>query len=339
MTRLLTAAICVLLGMTALSASAEHAPLPVRNQMPMSAAFLDFVPLSAHALGKGVMEGRLSYHVANMSMVESDRDVRILLDLESHTLLADLAYGLGERITLRASFGYRWHTGGILDGFIENAESALGTTTPWSRRYFEDYETDWRIEEAGNLTFERPESARAVTDLTLELDWQAASQRGWLPAAALRLGVKLPTAPTRDAMGTGSVDWGAGVAVSWEYGSFATHVNLDGTLVADHEGLSGTAFEDTGELLTATLSQVVGLGERWEAVLQAEIRDNPYDTSIEAIIEHYSVEAHLGVRCHLAVGADCLLVLTENALDKASPDFGILLGVEIRRPISVRPAR
>ena len=31
-------------------AASDHAPLPVRNQMPMSAVFLDFVPLSAEAI-------------------------------------------------------------------------------------------------------------------------------------------------------------------------------------------------------------------------------------------------------------------------------------------------
>jgi len=333
MIRPLTAALFVLLCITTLSASAKQKPLPVRNQMPMSAVFLDFVPLSAYALGKGEVEGRLSYHVANMVMCESENGVTMRMDMEAHSLLADLAYGLSERTTLRTSFGYRWHTGGILDSKIEEVEKILGRQTPWARRRFEKNGTDWWTEEDGNFTFECLEPTRAVTDLNIELNWQATLQRNWLPAGAFRLGIKIPTAPKRNAMGTGGMDWGAGVAASWEYGAFSTHINLDGAFVADHKGLAKTAFEDTDKLLTATLAQVVGFGKRWEAVLQADIRNNPYNTTIDSIIEEQSIEIHLGVRRHLAVGGNWFLVLTENTSDKASPDFGILLGVEIRRVV------
>jgi len=312
-------------------AASDHAPLPVRNQMPMSAVFLDFVPLSAQAIGRGVVVGRFSYHIANMIAQEQENGVAMRMDMESHTAMVDLGYGVTDRVTVRGAIGYRWHVGGFLDGFIEGFEHAFGQPTPWSREHSEDDQTDWSIREDGVQTFDRPDPANALTDLTLEVDWQVHRQRGWLPAAALRLATKLPTAPTRDAMGSGGIDYGAGLALSWGYGWGATHVNADIARLADHDGLDGTAFEDTRTLRTTTLSQVVGIGERWDAVLQVEARNNPYRTEIDSIVESLSAEAHLGVRRSLAGGGNWFLAITENTMDKMSPDFGVILGIELRR--------
>jgi hypothetical protein len=310
-----------------------HEPLPVRNQMPMSAVLLDFLPLSAEGVGRGVVAGRVSYHIANMIAQEQESGVAMRMDLESHTVMVDLGYGVTDRVTLRGAIGYRWHVGGFLDGFIEEFEHAFGQPTPWSREHSEDDETDWWIRENGVTTFDRPEPANALTDLTLEVDWQASRQRGWLPAAALRLATKLPIAPTRDAMGSGGIDYGAGLALSWGYGWGATHVNADIARLSDHDGLAGTTFEDTRTLRTATLSQVVGIGQRWDAVLQVEARNNPYRTEIDSIVESLSAEAHLGVRRNLAGGGSWFLAITENTMDKMSPDFGVILAVELRRGV------
>jgi len=325
-------AVCMLLVAFAERAgAADHEPLPVRNQMPMSAVFLDFVPLSAEAIGRGVVARRVSYHIANMVMWEDENGVAMRMDLESHTAMVDLAYGVTERLTLRGAIGYRWHVGGILDGFIEGVENAFGQPTPWSREHSEDDETDWWIREGGVRTFDRPDPANALTDLSVEVDWQVNRQRAWLPAAALRLATKLPTAPTGDAMGSGGVDYGAGMAVSWGYGRSATHINLDLARLADHDGLAGTAFARTGTLRTATLSQVVGIGEWWDVVLQVEARNNPYRTEIDSIAEPLSAEVHLGARRTLAGGGNWFLAITENTMDKMSPDFGVILGIELRR--------
>jgi hypothetical protein len=312
------------------TASADRGPLPVRNQMPMSAALLDFVPLSAEAIGRGAWTGRLSFHAANMIAQEQEAGVAMRMDLESHTVMADLAYGVTDRVTLRTAFGYRWHTGGFLDGFIEDVEDTLHLPTPWSRTHSDDGGTEWWIREGGQPTFERSDSTSGLTDLTLEADWQVAEQCGWRPATALRLATKLPTAPTHDALGTGGIDYGAGAAVSWAYGRWATHLNVDVAWLADHDGLAGTAFQETDVLRTATLSQVVAFGERWDGVLQVEARNNPYRTEIESIIESQSAEAHLGVRRALAGGGNWFVAITENMMDKASPDFGVVVGIELR---------
>jgi hypothetical protein len=304
--------------------------LPVGNQMPMSAAFLDFRPVAAHPAGRGVVVGRLSYHVANMVMWEAEDGVAMRMDLEAHNLLVDVTWGLTERATLRLGGGYRWHVGGVLDGFIADFEAAAGLPTPWSRRHSEEGDTRWWIRREEETLFDRPDPAHGVADLVVGLDWQVGRQRGWRPAAALRLAAKLPLAPTGEGLGTGGLDGGVGLVVSWEYGPFATHLNLDSAWLADHDGLQGTPFEETGTLRTVNLSQVVALRERWEAALQVEVRSNPYETRIESMVEEVSAEIHLGLRRHLAGGGSWVLAITENALDKASPDFGILVGVELR---------
>ncbi|MGD2063572.1 MAG: DUF3187 family protein [Nitrospirota bacterium] len=325
-----TALWALLMAFAGASGAADHAPLPVRNQMPMSAALLDFVPISAEALGRGVWGGRLSFHAANMIAQEEENGVIMRMDVESHTVMADLAYGVTDRVTLRTAVGYRRHTGGFLDGFIEEVEDTLHLPTPWSRTHSENGETEWWIREGGGRTFERTDSTSGVTDLTLEADWQVSGQRGLRPATALRVALKLPTAPTHDALGTGGIDYGTGAAFSWEYGWWASHVNLDVAWLADHDGLAGTAFEETDLLRTATLSQVVAFGEWWDGVLQVEARNNPYRTEIESIFESLSAEVHLGARRRLAGGGNWFVAITENTMDKASPDFGVVVGIELR---------
>jgi hypothetical protein len=326
----------LVIGPLPAQAAADHEPLPVRNQMPMSAALLDFLPISAEALGRGVWGGRLSFHAANMIAQEKENGVAMRMDLESHTVMADLAYGVTDRVTLRTALGYRWHTGGFLDSFIEDVEDTLHLPTPWSRTHSDRGETVWWIREGNQVTFERSDSTGGLTDLTLEADWQVAEQSGWRPATALRLATKLPTAPTHDALGTGGIDYGAGAALSWQYGRWATHLNLDVAWLADHDGLAGTAFEETDVLYTATVSQVVAFGEPWDGVLQVEARNDPYRTEIESIIESQSAEVHLGVRRALAGGGNWFAAITENTMDKASPDFGVVVGIELRGG-TVRP--
>jgi hypothetical protein len=72
------------------------------------------------------------------------------------------------------------------------------------------------------------------------------------------------------------------------------------------------------------------LGERWDGVLQVEARNDPYRTEIESIIESLSAEVHLGARRTLA-GGNWFVAVTENMMDKASPDFGVVVGIELRR--------
>jgi len=321
----------VLLGnASAAAAPPRLAPIPVRNEMPMSAAFLQFPARDARGLAAGAWSATATFHMANMIMAESQDGVSMRMDMESETARLALAYGVNDRATVRATLGYRWHTGGVLDGFISSAEGRLGLPTPWSRRHTDRGETDWSIREGGETTFDVPDPTSGATDLTTEVAWRLTESAGWRPAAALRLGVKLPTAPVRDGLGSGGVDWGIGGLATWAAARWATH--LAGSVVwpTRHHGLAGTAFAATSPFATASATEVAAIGRRWEASVSLAWRETPYHQQIDSILEATSMEVALGLR-RRTESSNLFFALTENLLDKASPDLGLLFGVEVGR--------
>ncbi len=320
----------LLLAVPAAATPPRLAPIPVRNEMPMSAAFLQLPARDARALEAGAWSVATTLHMANMIMAEDQDGVAMRMDLESETVRVELAYGLRDRLTARATLGYRWHTGGLLDGFISSAEGRLGLPTPWSRRHTDRGETEWSIREGGATTFDAPDPTSGPTDLEGELAWQLGRGHGWRPATAVRLGVKLPTAPVRDGLGSGGVDWGIGGLATWVSGRWATHLSASALWPTRHHGLVGTAFSSTSPFATATLTEVVGIGRRWEASIALAWRETPYHQQIDSILEAASMEVALAVR-HRRAWGDLYLALTENLLDKAAPDLGLLFGVEVGR--------
>ncbi len=320
----------LLLTAPAAAASPRLVPIPVRNEMPMSTAFLQFPPRDARGLAAGGWSATTTLSMANMIMNESQDGVSMRMDMESETARMELAYGAGDRATVRATLGYRWHTGGVLDGFISSAEGRLGLPTPWSRRHTDRGETDWSIREGGETTFDTPDPASGLTDLATEVAWRLTNGSGRRPATALRLGIKLPTAPTRDGLGSGGVDWGVGGLATWTSGRWATHLNAAAVWPTRHHGLSGTAFASTSPFATAGATEVVGIGRRWEASVGLAWRETPYHQQIDSILEATSLEVALGVRWR-GEQSTLFFALTENLLDKASPDLGLLFGMEVGR--------
>lgn len=296
----------------------------------MSAAFLQLSPRDARGMASGAWSATATLHMANMIMNEAQGGVSMRMDMEAETAAIELAYGAGDRATVRATLGYRWHTGGVLDGFIGSAEGHLGLPTPWSRRHTDRGETDWSIREGSETTFDVPDPTSGPTDLTTEVAWRLTDQSGWRPATAVRLGVKLPTAPVRDGLGSGGVDWGVGGLATWCSGRWAIHLNAASIWPTRHHGLEGTAFESTSPFATASITEVVAIGRRWEASVGLAWRETPYHQQIDSIIEAASMEVALGVR-YRADRAALFFALTENLLDKAAPDLGLLFGVEVGR--------
>jgi len=305
-------------------------PIPVRNEMPMSAAFLQFPPRDAGGLDAHAWSAAATLSMANMIMNESQGGVAMRMDMESETARVELTYGASDRATVYATLGYRWHTGGVLDGFISSAEGRLGLPTPWSRRHTDRGETDWAIHEGGETTFDVPDPTSGPTDLTTEVAWRLTDPAGWRPAAAVRFGIKLPTAPVRDGLGSGGVDWGVGGLATWTGRRWATH--LAGSVVwpTRHHGLAGTAFASTSPFATASATEVAAIGRRWEASVSLAWRETPYHQQIDSILEATSMEVALGVR-RRGESSSLFFALTENLLDKAAPDLGLLFGVEVGR--------
>ncbi|HBB41858.1 MAG: hypothetical protein COW73_11610 [Nitrospirae bacterium CG18_big_fil_WC_8_21_14_2_50_70_55] len=306
------------------------APIALSNEMPMSAAFLQLPPADARGLAASAWSATLTLHAANMIMAEEQDGVAMRMDLESETARLALAYGAAERATVRATLGYRWHTGGVLDGFIASAEDHLGLPTPWSRRHTDRGETDWSIREGETTTFAAADPASGATDLAADLAWRLTDARGFRPATAVRVGVKLPTAPVRDGLGSGGVDWAIGGLATFPATRWATHLAAAMVWPSRHHGLAGTAFASTSPFASASATEVAALGRQWEASCSLAWRESPYSQQIDSILEASSMEVAFGLR-RRAAGSSLFFALTENLLDKGAPDLGLLFGVEVGR--------
>ncbi len=301
------------------------APLPVRNEMVLSAALLQLPARDARGLAPGATTLAATVQSANMIMDESQAGVRLRLDLETETLRLELGRGLGGGYTLRAGLGYRWRVGGVLDRFIATAEHTLGLPTPWSRRHTDRGATEWVVRESGRVVFDASDPASGPTDLEVELARRLTAGCGWRPALALRAGVKLPLAPVREALGSGGPDWGLGGLATWAGERLALHLALSEVWPDRHHGLVGTRLAATRPFASASLTAVAALGRRWEGEFEAAWRQPPYRLHIDSILEASSLQLALGVRRRGRLAPS--LALTENLLDKQAPDLSLVAGV------------
>ncbi len=223
---------------TPLMAEALNDPFVSANRNPFVQVYGLPTAESAQLQAVGQWSSGLQLEVSNNFTEASDSDELVFIDGESYRANLQLRYGLSEQWELGVDIPYLKHSGGELDGFIEDWHDTFGF--PDGDRL--DYAQDQLLYAYQNSSGDRVSMDSAdngLGDISLSLGYQLYqdSQRQW----ALRTAIKLPTGDADSLLGSESTDL-----------ALALNVTDSGVLAAQNitlHGSAGVLFMDGGEVL------------------------------------------------------------------------------------------
>lgn len=265
-----------------------YGPLRLVNQQPLQLLFLQLFPDIAEAVD--AKRGLIHVNVAlSNTLVEQNREVSADLNLEMVRTVLDLRYGLVAGLEVGFELPILFTYGGILDPFIEGVEDFFHAAR--DLRGAEDAgDFSYRVERGERRLLQGHEDALGPGDVVLKVKIRLLHERPLVPAISLRAALKLPTASTSRAFGSGEVDGGFGLLLQKTLARWTFYVNADVTF-------PGEAFE-TGDLsLQPFFSGVAAvewhLSQRVSLVAQLRGDTRPFHDTIP-ILDRRLIETLLG---------------------------------------------
>lgn len=174
------------------------------NLSPVSALFL--LDSDGIAPGNGVS---LHWQTASHSARENSQNASILLDGESSRARLEWRHQLNGRWSVGAGLSHWWHSGGTLDGFIDDWHATFGLPDG-IRDTVEKDQLQFQYDEAGVQRLDFTRSRQGTGDLTLSVQRQLGDSGAW----ALAGHVKLPTGSLSNLSGSGETD--VGLNLLWQ---------------------------------------------------------------------------------------------------------------------------
>lgn len=240
----------------------EISPFRTGNMAPLVQIHGLPVPDSARVLARGEGEVSAVADVTNNYTESAKGTEGVTFDGETYRLGLDLRYGIAPGVEAGIEIPLVIHSGGFLDGFIENFHKAFDFTNGGRDAVSRD-RLLYRYERKGVERFRVDDSGGGIGDIRLTGGIQLYDDQAEAPRRlALRGALKLPTGDSDRLRGSGSVDFALWLAGSDDYrlgdwGHLTLFANAGGTIMGDSD-MMGSQQRD----LAAT--GVAGLG--WSPV-------------------------------------------------------------------------
>jgi hypothetical protein len=249
---------------------------------------------------------------------------RIVLDGETYRTSIALDYGLSERLAVGITVPLVAHSGGFLDGFLQDWHDLFGLSNE-RREEFEDNSLDYSYLESGVEVFALSDHDRGLGDVRLTANWDLLGDSDETRSLILRPGLKLPTGSSNTLRGSGSTDLslqllstdrrsldGWGMTLSWMIGALWLG--------------EGDVLEPLREDMVAIAS--VGLSRPiWHelsARLQLDGHSAFYDSELRPLGAS-SVQLTFGGSLELARAQRIDFAMVQNLFTDTTPDLGIHL--------------
>ncbi|MCG2740566.1 MAG: DUF3187 family protein [Syntrophaceae bacterium] len=237
------AAVCfTILFAPSAAAATEIVPFESTNQSPLVQIYGLPGAGNAVVLPRGRTEVGLNVALSNNYAVNENSREDIILDGETTRFTVAARYGLFPGLEVGVKIPYISHSGGFLDGFIENYHGAFGfpnagrDQAPQNRflyRYRRDGVEKLRIDSSGS----------GIGDLLLTTALQLYQEE--IQGMTLNAAIKLPTGDSDQLRGSGSTDFslwlhertgGAFSAGNWaSYGSAGILFMREGKVLPDQQ--------------------------------------------------------------------------------------------------------
>lgn len=304
-----------------------RAPLPVRNAEPLNMLFLQAPPVSACLLPPRQARVSVGMDVVNHLLFDRSGGSLFEQDFEVQRVTIGYAVDVGGGWEVAVSLPVLARDGGFLDEAINVWHRLFGF---WGggRSTHRNYQVHERIVRDGQTLVSLDEPALGLGDVTVEARrlLGRSGRSFWLARAML----KLPTGSPSQQFGSGAVDAGLGIALSYQSSkNLVWHLNLSRVWVGKPANLSArdmvqwvVAVEYMPDARTSLVVQIDD--NRTPVVVGA-----PYaDGARRSLTVGIAREIRPGLRAELSV--------TENQfgwLARIAPDFHLHVGLvwEYRR--------
>ena len=222
----------ILAGVVSSSAEAADGfgPFPVRNFQPIHQLVLGMPGERATVLKPGALDLRIE--LANTANVFADTTAQTSVAMKFESLRSGifLRYGVTERFEVAAELPVLYRYRGIMDGIIEGVERGTTGLAP-DRRALRNAGYVFNVTSNGRTVMNGREGVVGVGDASLMGKYQVVAETGSLPAISLRCAVKLPTGDEPHFLGSGSPDFGLGLAIEKHLASdWIAYLNVNGVL-------------------------------------------------------------------------------------------------------------
>ena len=194
------------------AASAEgFGPFPVRNFNPLQQLVLNMPGDRAAVLEPGALDVRLE--LAETAAIYSEAPPGATASVKFETLRNGLflRYGATRKLEIALEVPVLYRYTGFMSGAIEAVERATTGISP-ARQALSHVSYAYSISRNGQQIVSGTKGAVGLGDSTLQAKYQLLNETSSMPALSLRTAVKLPTGNEREFFGSGSPDFGIGIA-------------------------------------------------------------------------------------------------------------------------------
>jgi len=248
-------------------------PFSVRNFQPFQQLVLSLPGDRATVVRPGTLDVRLE--LAETASIFNDQSPQSDVVVKFETLRSGLflRYGATDRLELGLEVPVLYRYSGFMNGAITATERATTGLNP-ARAALNNTSFVFNVTRNGQTIMSGGPGATGLGDTTLMSKYQLLTEGGWMPAVSLRGAVKLPTGDQADFFGSGSPDFGVGLAVEkLVSGRWILHSNVTGVVP------TGTI---AGIGLRPTLSGLVAIEYLWSKNLSLTVHFDYYSSPFKS---------------------------------------------------------
>ena len=205
-------------------------PFPVRNFQPIQQLVLNMPGDRAAVLKQGVLDVRLELAETASIFREGGPQPTVAMKFETLRSGLFLRYGATERweLSVEVPVLYRYH--GFMDGPIKSVERLTSGVSP-DRSALSHTDYAFNISRGGRVIARGRDGAVGLGDSTVISKYQVLLETASMPAVSVRTALKLPTGDEGQFFGSGSPDFGLGLAVEKGFGGrWVIYGNLNGVV-------------------------------------------------------------------------------------------------------------
>jgi hypothetical protein len=319
--RVVLAALLVSLSIQPALVRAEgFGPFPVRSFQVFQQLVLSLPGDRATVVKPGTLDMRLELAETASIYNETSPQSTVLVKFETLRSGFFLRYGATDRLELGLEVPVLYRYQGFMNGAITATERATTGLAP-ARAALRNTNFVFNVTRNGQTIMSGGPGAMGLGDTTLMSKYQLLTEGAATPAVSLRGAVKLPTGDQAAFFGSGSPDFGLGLAVEkLVAGRWILYANLTGVIP------TGTI---AGLGLRPTLSGLAAIEYLWSENLSItahfDFYSSPFSGTNSAVLDHGVTESVLGFSYRVAPHVLWQVYAVEN-LDfyiGSSPDFTV----------------
>lgn len=218
-------------GVSSQPVSAEgFGPFPVRNFQPIHQLVLGMPGDRATVLKPGALDLRVE--LANSANIFSDTTPQTSVSMKFESIRAGffLRYGITERLEMAVEVPVLSRYRGVMEGMISAVERATTGLAP-DRKALKGTGYAYQATSDGRTVMTGQEGVVGLGDASIMGKFQVLTETNTLPALSIRAALKLPTGDESHLLGSGSPDYGLGLAMEKHVAKdWMVYANLNGVI-------------------------------------------------------------------------------------------------------------